>query len=62
MEEILNNLTIPQLTNLVRKCNIREKIPRYTKISKNELINELSKHIELVETSDGEYEFKAKDN
>ena len=56
MEEILNNLTIPQLTNLVRKCNIREKIPRYTKISKNELINE------LVETSDGEYEFKAKDN
>jgi hypothetical protein len=61
MDQILNNLTVPQLINLVRRCNIREKIPRYTKIDKQTLISELSKHIELVET-DADYQFKAKDN
>ena len=60
MDQVLNNLTMPQLKNVIRKCNIREKIPRYTKIDKQSLINELSKHIELVETSDVEYQFKVK--
>ena len=61
MDQILNNLTVPQLINIVRKCNIRERIPRYTKIDKQTLINELSKNLELVEIDD-DYHFKAKDN
>ena len=61
MENILINLTMTQLKGIVRKCNIREKIPRYTKIDKQALITELSKHVELVEVN-GDLQFKAKDD
>ena len=61
MENILNNLTMPQMKGIVRKLNIRERIPRFTKITKQALITELSKHVELVEVN-GDLQFKAKDD
>ena len=50
-----------QLKGIIKKLNIRDKIPRYTKIDKQALITELSKHVELVEVN-GDLQFKAKDD
>ena len=59
MDSYLNMFTQKELVNLVQELNIRNKVPRYTKVTKEELIAKLKDVLELVE-KDGDMHFAVK--
>ncbi len=52
--DYLNKIHRDNLEDIIRECNIRNKIPRYTKMKKQELVEKMIEFIDVVE-KDGEY-------